>query len=101
MDYFAGAAEKVRKAAEQAQAAAAEFAKDDGGTLAAMAGGNTTPFAGKSPEELQSFCLKMVKINKGGVRIVTSTVVFLRALLFVELALACLGSKPVSCAANP
>lgn len=71
MDYFSNAAEKVRRAAEQAQAAAAEFAKDDGGTLAAMTGvGTTSPqtasaFAGKSPEELQGFCLKMVKINKG------------------------------------
>jgi hypothetical protein len=68
MDYFANAAEKVRRAAEQAQAAAAEFAKDDGGTLAALTGGAPSPqttFSGKSPEELQGFCLKLVKINKG------------------------------------
>jgi hypothetical protein len=69
MDYFAGAAERVRQAAEQAQAAAADFAKEDGGTLAAMTTGTSMAappvLEGKSPEELQRFCQKMIKINKG------------------------------------
>jgi len=69
MDYFAGAAERVRQAAEQAQAAAADFAKEDGGTLAAMTTGTSSvappTLEGKTPEELQRFCQKMIKINKG------------------------------------